>query len=118
MVPEHLRLGTWDLLCGWTWTRTTPGVFARTLRRPLTCAAIAICKRPLEFVRIEPYVVPKRSLTGENIERVDTRVLRIIHSFDAGRLPVYVGRLMDVFIEAPPVGGATATSAGRAADAP
>jgi hypothetical protein len=28
---------------------------------------------PLEFVRFEPYVVPKRSLTGASDERVDTR---------------------------------------------
>lgn len=67
----------------------------------------------LRFVRVEPYVVPKRSLTGESVERVDTRVLQIIYSFDRGALPVYVGQLMDVFIEAPPVGSATATSASR-----
>ncbi|MCA9155968.1 MAG: biotin/lipoyl-binding protein, partial [Planctomycetales bacterium] len=30
---------------------------------------------PLDFVRIQPYVIPKRSLTGESTERVDTRVL-------------------------------------------
>lgn len=27
---------------------------------------------PLEFVRIEPFITPKRSLTGASIERVDT----------------------------------------------
>jgi multidrug resistance efflux pump len=73
-------------------------------------------KARLTFERIEPYVVPKRSLTGESIERVDTRVLQIIYSFERGSLPVYVGQLMDVFIEAPPIGGATATSATRAVD--
>jgi RND family efflux transporter MFP subunit len=30
---------------------------------------------PLYFVRLEPYVVPKTSLTGVNTERVDTRVV-------------------------------------------
>jgi hypothetical protein len=30
---------------------------------------------PLDFVRVEPYVIPKKSLTGDNSERVDTRVL-------------------------------------------
>ena len=30
---------------------------------------------PLRFVRIEPYVVPKRNLTGDAAERIDTRVL-------------------------------------------
>jgi multidrug resistance efflux pump len=56
----------------------------------------------LEFVRVEPYVVPKRSLTGQSTERVDTRVLQVIYSFDPQALPVYVGQQMDVFIEAPP----------------
>ena len=59
----------------------------------------------LKFVRIEPYVVPKRSLTGDSSERVDTRVLQVIYSFDANSIPVYVGQQMDVFIEAPPVSG-------------
>jgi HlyD family secretion protein len=60
-------------------------------------------KTPLKFVRIEPYVVPKRALTGDSTERVDTRVLQILYSFDRRVLPVYVGQQMDVFIEAPPV---------------
>jgi HlyD family secretion protein len=33
---------------------------------------------PLEFMRFEPYVVPKRSRTGASTERVDTRVLHVI----------------------------------------
>lgn len=70
----------------------------------------------IEFVRIEPYVVPKKSLTGESIERVDTRVLQLVYSFEPGKLPVYVGQLMDVFIEAPPIGDATATNASRVGD--
>ena len=56
----------------------------------------------LRFVRIEPYVVPKRSLTGDSTERVDTRVLQVLYAFDGGRLPIYVGQQMDVFIEAQP----------------
>jgi len=58
-------------------------------------------KTPLKFVRFEPYVVPKRSLTGDSTERVDTRVLQAIYSFDRGDLTIYVGQQMDVFIEAP-----------------
>jgi RND family efflux transporter MFP subunit len=54
---------------------------------------------PLTFVRFEPFVVPKRSLTGESFERVDTRVLQAIYSFEKGSLPVYVGQLVDVYIE-------------------
>jgi RND family efflux transporter MFP subunit len=54
---------------------------------------------PLTFDRFEPYVIPKRSLTGDSSERVDTRVLQVIYSFDRKQLPVYVGQLVDVFIE-------------------
>ena len=55
---------------------------------------------PLTFQHFEPYVIPKRSLTGESTERVDTRVLQVMYSFERGTLPVYVGQLVDVFIEA------------------
>ncbi len=58
---------------------------------------------PLEFVRVEPFVVPKKSLTGDNTERVDTRVLQVIYECDpADRPPLFVGQQMEVFIEAPP----------------
>lgn len=53
---------------------------------------------PLQFVRIDPYVLPKRSLTGESTERVDTRVLQVIYQFDLPDTPIYVGQQMDVFI--------------------
>jgi multidrug resistance efflux pump len=53
----------------------------------------------LRFERVEPYVVPKRSLTGDSTERVDTRVMQAVYSFDRTKLPVYVGQQMDVFIE-------------------
>jgi multidrug efflux pump subunit AcrA (membrane-fusion protein) len=56
---------------------------------------------PLTFVRLEPYVVPKKSLTGESTERVDTRVLQVLYAFDPKGLPVYVGQQMDVYIDAP-----------------
>jgi len=55
---------------------------------------------PLRFVRIDPFVVPKKSLTGESSERVDTRVLQIIYQLDqpADRA-LYVGQQVDIFIE-------------------
>lgn len=61
--------------------------------------SLADRKIPLTFVRIEPYVIPKRSLTGDNTERVDTRVLQIIYRFDRPPFPVYAGQQVDVFIE-------------------
>ena len=54
----------------------------------------------LRFVRIDPFVVPKKSLTGESAERVDTRVLQIIYQLDKPvDRPLYVGQQVDVFIE-------------------
>ncbi len=50
-------------------------------------------------------MVPKRSLTGDSAERVDTRVLQALYSFDPAKLPAYVGQQMDVYIEAPPADG-------------
>ena len=55
---------------------------------------------PLEFVRIEPYVTPKRNLTGSSVERVDTRVLQIIYKFPNDlKRRIYVGQQMDLFLE-------------------
>ena len=53
----------------------------------------------LKFIRFEPYVVPKKSLTGDSIERVDTRVLQIIYSIEQPGMPIYAGQQMDVYIE-------------------
>ena len=55
---------------------------------------------PLRFVRVEPYVVGKRWLTGDNTERVDTRVLQVIYALDDIDSAVYVGQQVDVFIDA------------------
>jgi multidrug resistance efflux pump len=53
----------------------------------------------LTFVRVEPFVVPKKSLTGDNTERVDTRVLQVIYALEAKDRPVYVGQQVDVFVD-------------------
>ena len=56
----------------------------------------------LEFVRVEPYVIPKVSLTGASTERIDTRVLQVIYSLTRpASPPLYVGQQVNVFIEAP-----------------
>jgi HlyD family secretion protein len=60
---------------------------------------------PLQYVRTDPDVVPKTLLTGDTTQRTDTRVLQVIYSFNPASLPLYVGQLMDVFIEATPAGG-------------
>lgn len=53
----------------------------------------------LNFVRVERYVTPKKQLTGDNTERVDTRVLQAIYAIESGGQPVYVGQQLDVFIK-------------------
>ena len=67
---------------------------------------------PLRFLRVEPYVVPKRSLTGDSSERVDTRVLQVIYEFDRPQFPIYVGQQVDVFIERRGNAGKAPTSTG------
>jgi multidrug resistance efflux pump len=53
----------------------------------------------LEFVRVEPYVIPKKSLTGDNTERVDTRVLQVIYAVKDTARRLYVGQQLDVYID-------------------
>lgn len=60
----------------------------------------AALKTPLQFVRFEPFVVPKRSLTGDSSERVDTRVLQVIFRVEQDRAPLFIGQQLDVFIDA------------------
>ncbi|MBP7252034.1 MAG: efflux RND transporter periplasmic adaptor subunit [Alphaproteobacteria bacterium] len=57
-------------------------------------------KFPLKFVRIEPYVIPKKSLTGTTTERVDTRIIEVLYEVSVKDQPLYIGQLVDVFIKA------------------
>jgi HlyD family secretion protein len=74
--------------------------------RPKTAAMANLRGNPeikfdLEFLRFEPYVVPKRSLTGDSTERVDTRVLQIIYKIKQAPDNIFVGQLVDVYIDVP-----------------
>jgi len=71
---------------------------------------------PLRFVSVEPYVIPKQSLTGRNTERVDTRVLQAIYAVEpnANNPTLYVGQQVDVFIKAD--GSGSVSSADGSAD--
>jgi multidrug resistance efflux pump len=75
-------------------SRFRPGLAARASLRGNSSIGF-----PLRFVRVEPLVVPKKSLTGDNTERVDTRVLQIIYEINASESKIYVGQQLDVFIE-------------------
>jgi hypothetical protein len=44
-------------------------------------------------------VQPKRALTGENAERIDTRVIQVIYAFEDPKTGVAPGQLLDVYIE-------------------
>lgn len=78
---------------------------------------------PMSFVRVEPYVEPKRSLTNSGTERVDTRVLQVIYALNPGQQTVYVGQQIDVFLDAkdqtslPPVNASPELAARIAIDA-
>jgi HlyD family secretion protein len=94
--PLHVRVDV-DEHEGW---RVRPGAKARAYVRGNTHL-----ETPLTFVRFEPFVVPKTSLTGASTERVDTRVLQVIYRVDRDNLPVFIGQQMDVFIEGAPAQG-------------
>jgi len=46
-------------------------------------------------------VIPKKSLTGDSTERVDTRVLQVIYRVKDQNASLYVGQQMDVYIKTP-----------------
>lgn len=56
----------------------------------------------LQFVRVEPMIVAKKTLSGDDGERVDTRVLQIIYAFpqSLSQAP-YVGQQVNVFLDSP-----------------
>jgi multidrug resistance efflux pump len=54
----------------------------------------------LEFVRVEPYVTPKKVLSGNVSERVDTRVLQVVYAVDPVEFKAVPGQQVDVYIEA------------------
>ena len=92
IAPLHVRV---DIDETETWrVRPDSRAIARLRGNPAISA-------PLSFVRFEPYVLPKRSLTGDTTERVDTRVLQAIYEFAPSEFPAFVGQQVDVFIAAP-----------------
>jgi HlyD family secretion protein len=54
----------------------------------------------LIFVRAEPLVVPKRALSGQITERVDTRVMQLIYAIDDDGRTILPGQQVDVLIDA------------------
>lgn len=77
-------------------SRVVPGAVAEGFVRGRERARVE-----LRFIRIEPRVVPKTSLTGGATERVDTRVLYVVYEMAPTSVRVYPGQKLDVFIEVP-----------------
>ena len=71
--------------------RFESGVMAKAFPRGAPGKAVS-----LKFVRVEPYVVPKRSLSGASTERIDVRVLQVIYAIEAGSPNLYIGQQVDV----------------------
>jgi RND family efflux transporter MFP subunit len=84
-----------DEVEAWRYTKGAPAVaFVRGNPR---------IRIPLTFEHIEPYMIPKKTLVGSNAERVDTRILQVIYTLDSSKTyPVYVGQVLDIFIETQP----------------
>lgn len=59
---------------------------------------------PLIFDYLEPFMIPKKTLSGSNLDRVDTRVLQVVYEFSKEAYPIYVGQSLDIFIETEPIG--------------
>jgi len=55
---------------------------------------------PLRMIRIEPLAQSKTQITGQNSERVDTRVVDVLFEIDSSDVTgVYPGQIVDVFID-------------------
>jgi len=100
--PLHVRV---DIDENDAWRFTEEGAAAAYVRGNRDLST------PLHFEYLEPYVVPKHSLTGDTSERVDTRVMQVVFSFERGTMPIQVGQQMDVFIEETGTATSSATNA-------
>jgi len=72
------------------------------LGQPATVSPRGAAERQVKaaFVRAEPLVVPKRSLTNSAAERVDVRVLQVIYALPETNGQFRVGQQVDAYIAA------------------
>jgi len=78
----------------WRWVKGAPGVAYIRGNRHLST--------PISYVRVQPYLQPKISLSGDTIEQVNTRVLNTIYKIENPDLPFYPGEMLDVFLDVTP----------------
>ena len=53
---------------------------------------------PLKFIHAEPFMVPKKYLTNEIHERVDTQIFEILYRIKSNDSHLFIGEQMDVYI--------------------
>lgn len=63
------------------------------------------------YVRTEPLIVPKRSLTNASTERVDVRVLQLVYALPIDASGYFVGQQVDAYIPAKKTVAAQKTAA-------
>ncbi len=90
LTPLHIRVDVDELDA---WRFDPKGKAVAVLRGG------KIVEFPMEYVRTVPVVIPKRTLTGENSERIDTRVMEMIYRFQQDNPQVLPGQLLDVYID-------------------
>ena len=90
LTPLHIRVDVDELDA---WRFDPKGKAVAVLRGG------KIVEFPIEYVRTVPVVIPKRTLTGENSERIDTRVMEMIYRFTQDNPKVLPGQLLDVYID-------------------
>ncbi len=71
---------------------------------PIAVDVVVLIAGSVQFSAWKARHLPKKSLTGDTTERVDTRVLQAIYRFKDTNVPFYVGQQMDIFVEAPVAG--------------
>lgn len=56
-------------------------------------------KVPLKFIKYSPYIMPKTNVSNLVSEKIDSRVIELLYSFDNSKINAFPGQRMDVFIE-------------------
>lgn len=102
LTPLHIRVDVDELDA---WRFDPKGKAVAVLRGG------KIVEFPIEYVRTVPVVIPKRTLTGENSERIDTRVMEMIYRFQQDNPQVLPGQLLDVYIDSGSIASPTAQPA-------
>jgi HlyD family secretion protein len=54
---------------------------------------------PLEFIHMEPVMIPKKYVTNAVEEQIDTQVLEILYRIEENDADLFIGEQMDVFID-------------------